>query len=239
MDFFDFSVPTKLKQRKLPNITKFLLKKLCGKHCLCYSHIEKYIPYCRDNEYKTLTLHFPIPLCIINYAAVHSFGPNNQITLQSVSWGCTRTQHIVEKWSCSHATYHISDMRYPTVKRSNCGLQSSIFKIAAEKKKKNILLPVQLLADLWDHGYVFSDGSHCMSVWPLVFSRLSPKTLRQNTRCPYALQFFILFVLMQHYSSDWGSYCACANNSPNYFIPSKQIRQRWRGGKDRNSGFSN
>lgn len=153
MDFFDFSVPTKLKQRKLPNITKFLVKKLCGKHCLCYSHIEKYIPYCRDNEYKTLTLHFPIPLCIINYAAVHSFGPNNQITLQSVSWGCTRTQHIVEKWSCSHATYHISDMRYPTVKRSNCGLQSSIFKIAAEKKKKkNILLPVQLLADLWDHG---------------------------------------------------------------------------------------
>jgi len=85
MDFFDFSVPTKLKQRKLPNITKFLVKKLCGKHCLCYSHIEKYIPYCRDNEYKTLTLHFPIPLCIINYAAVHSFGPNNQITLQSVS----------------------------------------------------------------------------------------------------------------------------------------------------------
>lgn len=139
MDFFDFSVPTKLKQRKLPNITKFLLKKLCGKHCLCYSHIEKYIPYCRDNEYKTLTLHFPIPLCIINYAAVHSFGPNNQITLQSVSWGCTRTQHIVEKWSCSHATYHISDMRYPTVKRSNCGLQSSIFKIAAEKKKKEHL----------------------------------------------------------------------------------------------------
>lgn len=139
MDFFDFSVPTKLKQRKLPNITKFLVKKLCGKHCLCYSHIEKYIPYCRDNEYKTLTLHFPIPLCIINYAAVHSFGPNNQITLQSVSWGCTRTQHIVEKWSCSHATYHISDMRYPTVKRSNCGLQSSIFKIAAEEKKKEHL----------------------------------------------------------------------------------------------------
>lgn len=193
MDFFDFSVPTKLKQRKLPNITKFLLKKLCGKHCLCYSHIEKYIPYCRDNEYKTLTLHFPIPLCIINYAAVHSFGPNNQITLQSVSWGCTRTQHIVEKWSCSHATYHISDMRYPTVKRSNCGLQSSIFKIAAEKKKKEHLAACAVISWLvrpWIR--VFGWVSLYVSVASCLFQAQSKNS---ETKHKMSLCFTVLHIV--------------------------------------------
>lgn len=39
MDFFDFSVPTKLKQRKLPNITKFLVKKVMREALpLLFSH---------------------------------------------------------------------------------------------------------------------------------------------------------------------------------------------------------
>lgn len=50
MEFLIVPIPTKLKQRKLPNNTEFIINKLCGKYCLCYFHTEKYIPYRRDNE---------------------------------------------------------------------------------------------------------------------------------------------------------------------------------------------